>query len=208
MALEKEAKVAAVLLAAGGSSRMGEPKQLLPLESRPMVRHAALAVCEADLAQVVVVVGAQASAVQRALHGMPVEFVINEAWAKGMSTSLRAGLRVLRPEIEAALIVLADQPSLSSGLLRAIVARYQETGAAIVAPVYEGQRGNPVLFDRSLFADLLAVRGDQGGRALFARYRDRLEQFYTDDPGVLLDIDTRDDYDKVRKRHHDVEAKP
>jgi molybdenum cofactor cytidylyltransferase len=200
------AQVAAIVLAAGDSTRMGEPKQLLPLGGKPMVWHAASAACAAGLAQVVVVIGARASAVQQALEDLPVEFIRNETWSAGMSTSLQAGLRALRPEITAVLVVLADQPTLSPGLLQALVERYEETGAPVVAPFYKGQRGNPVLFDRAVFPELLAVKGDQGGRSLFARYREKLERFETDDEGVLLDVDTRQDYDKVRERKHDIEA--
>jgi molybdenum cofactor cytidylyltransferase len=208
MILESEAQVAGILLAAGGSTRMGKLKQLLPLGGRPMVSHAASALCKASLAQVVVVLGAQADEVQRALGELPVEFVINEAWTEGISTSLRAGMRALRPEIEAALIALADQPGLTPALLRAIVARYRETRAAILAPFYQGRRGNPVLFDRVMFSELLQIRGDEGGRELLARYGDRLERLDTDDSAAVLDVDTPYDYAQARQWHHDLEAEP
>jgi molybdenum cofactor cytidylyltransferase len=200
--------IAAVILAAGGSTRMGESKQLLPLGGKPMVRHTTEAVCAAGLDQVVVVVGARAEAVQQALDGLPVGFVLNEAWAEGMSTSLQAGLRALRPDIQAMLVVLADQPTLSPGLLRMLVQRYLASGAAIVAPFYQGQRGNPVLFDRAIFPELLAVKGDQGGRELFARHRDKVERLETDDAAVVLDVDTRHDYEKVRERQHGSQSQP
>jgi molybdenum cofactor cytidylyltransferase len=94
-------------------------------------------------------------------------------------------------------MVLADQPALTPELLNTLAKRYRATGAAIVLPVYQGRRGNPVLFDRALFADLLAVEGDQGGRAILARHASSIERVEVDDPSVLLDIDTRADYDKV-----------
>jgi molybdenum cofactor cytidylyltransferase len=191
--------VAAVVLAAGGSARMGQPKQLLPVGGQPMVRRVAEAACGAGLGQVVVVVGAHAGAVRDALAGLLVEVVANEDWAMGMSSSLRAGLRALRPEIEAALLVLGDQPALTSGLLAALVTHFHETGAPIVAPVYAGRRGNPVLFHRSLFAELLAVEGDQGGRALLDRHREKVELLAVDDPAVVLDIDTRHDYAQIQE---------
>jgi molybdenum cofactor cytidylyltransferase len=199
-------EIAAIVLAAGGSTRMGELKQLLPLGGKPMVRHTCETACAAGLGQVVVVLGAQAGDVQRALAGLPVEFVVNEGWAGGMSTSLRAGLRALRTEIEAVLIVLADQPTVSPEILRLIVDRYRATDAPIIAPYYHGQRGNPVLFSRTLFPDLLAVTGDRGGRDLFARHRDSLERLDTDDPAVVLDVDTRQDYKKVKSLHHDHQS--
>lgn len=194
----REIQIAAIILAAGGSARMGQSKQLLPIDGQPMVRQVTAAVCAADLAQVVVVTGAQAEGVSKALAGLPVEVVVNEAWAEGLSRSVGVGLRALRPEIQAALMVLADQPALTAELLNSLAARYRTTGAAIVVPVYQGRRGNPVLFDRSLFGELLAVEGDRGGRVLLARHGSRIEQVEVDSPAVLLDIDTRADYEKAR----------
>ncbi len=159
-----------------------------------MVHHVASAVAELGLAQVIVVTGAQAGAVGKVLADLPVDIVVNESWAEGMSSSMRAGLRHLSPEIQAVLLVLADQPGLTTDLLRSLVARYRATGALIVAPLYRGQRGNPVLFDRALFPELLAVRGDRGGRNLIARYPEQVEQVEVDDPAVIADIDSPEDY--------------
>jgi EmrB/QacA subfamily drug resistance transporter len=190
-------QVGAILLAAGGSSRMGQPKQLLPIGGQPMVRRVTEAVCETGLAQVVVVVGAHAKAVTAALGGLPVVIVANEDWAGGMSTSMRAGLLTLRPEIQAVLIALADQPGLTPDLLRTLIARHEASGAPITVPYYQGQRGNPVLFDGELFPELLAVEGDLGGRALFARYQEQIERVEVDDPAVIQDIDTLEDYERM-----------
>jgi molybdenum cofactor cytidylyltransferase len=187
-------QIAAIVLAAGGSARMGRPKQLLPIGDRPMVRHVTAAVAALGLAQVVVVTGAHAEAVSAALAGLPVQIVLNGAWAEGMSSSIREGLRALRPEIQAVLLVLGDQPALTPELLELLVARYRATGAPVVAPFYRGQRGNPVLFDRSLFPELSAVQGDSGGRLLLDRHRDDVERVDLDDPAVILDIDSPQDY--------------
>lgn len=192
-----EAEVGAIVLAAGSSSRMGQPKQLLPIDGQPMVRRVTEAMCESGLDQVVVVVGAHAKAVTAALAGLPVEIVTNQDWAEGMSTSLRAGLGALGPEVQAVLIALADQPALTPDLLRTLVARHQSSRAPITAPFYRGQRGNPVLFDRNLFPELLAVEGDRGGRALFARYQGQIECLEVDDPAVIQDIDTYEDYERM-----------
>jgi molybdenum cofactor cytidylyltransferase len=186
--------VGAVILAAGGSSRMGEPKQLLAIAGQPMVRRVTQTVCAAGLEQVVVVVGADAVRVEDALKGLPVQVVANYRWAEGMSTSLAAGLGALGPDVQAALVVLADQPGLTAELLRSLSDRYQATRAPIVAPFFRGRRGNPVLFDRALFAELQAVEGDQGGRALLTRYRDSVVGVAVDDAAVLIDVDTRQDY--------------
>ncbi|MBN1660018.1 MAG: nucleotidyltransferase family protein [Anaerolineae bacterium] len=191
---EPSSPVAAVVLAAGGSSRMGELKQLLPVDGRPMVRRAVEAACDAGLAQVVVVVGAGAPAVTTALEGLDVDVVRNDDWAEGMSTSLRAGLAALAPEIGATFVVLADQPGLSGNLLRRLVSRYKASGAPIVVPYYGGQRGNPVLFGRRFFAELARVEGDRGGRVILARHGDEVEAVDVDDVAVVRDVDTRQDY--------------
>ncbi len=197
--VETSFPVAAIVLAAGGSVRMGQPKQLLTIGGRPMVRRVAEVVCGTGLAQVVVVVGAGSAAVAQALAGLPVTIVVNEAWANGLSTSMRVGIRTLRPEIQAALIVLADQPALTPDLLKTLVVRYRATGAPIVAPFFRGRRGNPVLFDRMLFPELLAIEGDQGGRALLSRYGQQMERVDVNDAAVTIDIDTRQDYESVRE---------
>lgn len=189
--------VGAVVLAAGGSSRMGQPKQLLPVAGQPMVRRVVQALDSAGLAQVVVVVGARAEAVKQALEDLPVRIVRNRQWAEGMSGSLRVGVEALRPDIQAAFVVLADQPGLTPDLFRSLVSRYQATNAQIVAPFYGGRRGNPVLFDRVLFADLRAVEGDQGARAFLALHEDLVERVEVDTLAVLLDVDTRQDYDML-----------
>ena len=177
---------------------MGRPKQLLPIDGQPMVRRVVEAVCGANLAQVVVVTGAYAEEVGRALAGLPVELVANETWSAGMSASLRRGIGALRPGIHASLIALADQPALTSQVLSALVFRYCATRAPIVAPVCQGRRGNPVLFDRRLFAELMAVEGDQGGRTLLTRYAADVQHVEIDDPAVLFDVDTLQDYEEAQ----------
>jgi molybdenum cofactor cytidylyltransferase len=177
---------------------MEQPKQLLPVDGQPMIRRVAEAVCAAELAQVIVVIGAAADQVRLAIEGLPAEVVHNARWVEGMSTSVRAGIGALRAEIQAALVVLADQPRLTSGLVHQLVDCYLRTGASIVVPVYQGQRGNPVLFDRSLFPDLLRLEGDRGGRALFTHHAKQLKYLDVDDPTVIRDVDDWADYASIR----------
>ncbi len=162
-----------------------------------MVRLVTEVAVSAGLAQIVVVIGAHAEAVRAALAGLPVGLVLNEAWADGLSSSVRAGLRALDPGTQAALLVLGDQPALTADLLRLLVDRYLATGAPIVAPFYEGQRGNPVLFDRALFSELSAVEGDRGGRILIDRYQGRVERVDVEDAAVIMDIDSPQDYEGI-----------
>lgn len=195
--------MAAIVLAAGGSARMGQPKQLLHIGDRPMVRQVTEAVMAVGLAQVVVVTGANAEAVSAALADLPVDIVLNESWAEGMSGSIRAGLSALRSEIQAAMLVLGDQPALTPEVLEMLVARYQATRAHIIAPFYQGRRGNPVLFDRVMFSELLAVQGDRGGRLLVERHRDQVERVDLQDPAVIMDVDSPQDYERILEQQDD-----
>jgi len=199
MSLSDKIPIAAIILAAGASIRMGEPKQLLPVGGQPMVRRVAEAVCAASLAQVVVVIGANAEAVGQAVDGLPVEIVLNDRWPEGMTASLHAGLRALRPEIRAALVVLADQSRLAAKLIQALVDCYHTTGAPVIAPFYQGRRGRPVLFDRALFPELLAASDNKGRREVIARHRDQMARVEVGDPAVFRDIDTRQDYEEIRQ---------
>lgn len=199
MALSDKIPVAALVLAAGASTRMGECKQLLPVGGQPMVRRVTGAVCAAGLAQVVVVIGAHAEAVGQAVAGLPVELVLNDRWPEGMTSSLHAGLRALRPEIQAALVVLADQPGLTAELIRTMADHYRATGAPIIAPFHQERRGQPVLFGRELFPELLAAGDDQSRREIIARHWDEMARVEVEDLAILRDIDTRQDYEKVRE---------
>lgn len=187
--------VAAVILAAGEASRFGQPKQLLDWQGEPFVRRVARRALDAGLSPVSVVLGAYAEPVRAAVSGLDVRIVTNPRWAEGQSTSLQAGLGTLPADAGAALFLLADQPQVSAPLLRTLVDTHARTLAPIVAPLVEGRRANPVLFDRETFADLLTLRGDVGGRALFSRYP--LEYVPWLDAGLLLDVDTQEDYRRL-----------
>lgn len=189
-------RVSAVVLAAGASRRFGQPKQLLDWGGQPLVAHVVDVVLASQVNEVVVVVGHAGEAVRETLVGRPVKIVFNPDWEQGQSTSMQAGLKALGPETGAALFVLADQPGLTAAIIDRLLRRYRETLASIVLPAYQGRRGNPVLFDRSLFDELMAIRGDQGGRALIARYP--VEQVEMDEVAVVQDIDTVVDYEVLR----------
>jgi len=189
--------VAAVVLAAGHSERMGTVKQLLPMEgegSQPLLAHVVDQVLGGPFAQVVVVLGWQADRIRQTIAVRCASVVVNRAWAEGLSSSVRCGLDALGPEIQAVVFVLADQPGLTARLLRRLVAAYAETGAPIVAPAYRGRLGNPVLFDKALFDALGAQTGDKGGRDLLRRYREQVATVAVEDPREIWDLDTPEDY--------------
>ena len=162
--------IAGIVLAAGAARRFGSQKLLAPVDGVPLVRRSVERLLATSLDELVVVLGSQAEAVGAALDGLGVRTVVNPAYLAGMSTSLRAGLAALRPETDATVVALADQPGVGAAIVDRLVERYRAQRAPIVAPVYRGgTRGNPVLFDRSLFDELRAVTGDEGGRTVIAR---------------------------------------
>jgi molybdenum cofactor cytidylyltransferase len=193
--IEVHEPVAGVILAAGGSQRMGEPKQLLNWRGQTLIRHVITNAIKAKLSPIIVVLGAYFERIKQEIVDLPIQVVKNDDWRKGQSSSLRAGLDAIPDEIGAAVFLLADQPMISSSILSSLVKLHTETLAPIVAPRVHGQRGNPVLFDRVTFPDLRNIHGDMGGRALFTRYP--VTHLDVDDPQILYDIDTFDDYKKL-----------
>ena len=197
----KRPKVAAIVLAAGASTRCGQPKQLLPVGGKTMLQHVVDVVLASPVDQTIVVLGHRADEIGATLKDTPADIVTNEEWEAGLSTSVQAGLRAIRPDVQAALFVLADQPAITPEIIVALLGRYRETGAPIVVPTYQGKRGNPALFDRSLFAELFRVRDDQGGRQLIDRYGDRTERVEVDSEAVLVDVDTEADYHRFKEAY-------
>lgn len=194
-------RVGAVVLAAGQSARMGEPKQLLRVGERTVLERTLAHVRAADVGEIVLVLGDSAEEIRRELPaGLSdgLRIVVNQQYEEGMASSLREGLSALSKQMDAALIVLADQPFVRSETIDRIIERYRSSDAEIVIPVYDGQRGNPVLLDRSVFPEAMALRGDTGFRAIFGSHADGIEKIDVDDPGVLLDIDDRADYERLR----------
>ncbi|MBN2391141.1 MAG: HAD-IIA family hydrolase [Anaerolineae bacterium] len=196
-----ESTVAAVILAAGGSTRFGAPKQLLPWQGRPLIAHIADMAWTAGLSPVIVVVGAEAEQTVPALAGRDVGVLRNYRWQEGMSTSLSLGVAALPSTVEAAVFLPVDQPLVDARFLRTLVAYWKERVAGIVVPVgREGRRGTPVLFVRRYFAELANLSGDVGGRALFASYPDDLVTMPVADPDILADVDTPTAYEALLSR--------
>jgi molybdenum cofactor cytidylyltransferase len=192
-------ELAAVVLAAGLSRRMGRAKLLLTIEGRAVVRMAAENVLAAGVERIVVVSGTEQEAIADALAGLPVRFAINPTPEAGQGSSIAVGVAALPESADAALIVLGDQPFLSPEVIPALAAASARTGLPIVAPRYRDGRGNPVLFARAVFPELLALAGDRGARAMIERDRSRVAvvDFETSMPA---DIDTPEDYERLRGR--------
>lgn len=193
--------VSAVVLAAGQSERMGEPKQLLRLGGYTVIERVLASVRSAGVGEVVLVLGASAEAIQTqipvtALEGVKV--VVNNDYAQGMSSSLRSGLGTVGDSMAGALIVLADQPLVRAATIERIIGAYRDSRAEIVVPYYGGRRGNPVLLNRPVFAEAMALEGDTGCRAIFGNHAGAILEVTVDDEGVLLDLDSPEDYERLR----------
>jgi len=197
-----EGAIAAVVLAAGRASRMGSNKLIAELDGEPIVRRTVRTALGSRAHPVVVVTGHQADAVRGALAGLEVRIVHNPDFADGMSTSLRVGIAAVAPiGVDAALICLGDMPRLRPHHLDAVIDAYRAGDAnEIVVPTCDRKRGNPVLWPRHYFAEIGALTGDVGARALIDRHADHLRLVAIDDPAILLDVDTPAALDKLR--HH------
>lgn len=188
--------IAAVVLAAGTSSRLGTPKQLLPYHGRPVLAAAVQNLMDSPVDCVLVVLGHRAGEVAAALKGFPVEMVVNSRYATGQASSIKAGLAALGGGAEAALFALGDQPLVKPGTIKMLVEGYR-AGGGIVAPFYRGRRGNPVLFDRRFFNEMDFLEGDTGAREIMGKHPECFSRIDVPDPGVLLDIDTWEDYRRL-----------
>lgn len=183
-----------IVLAAGEARRFGTTKQLLPTGELTMVQQVASTAVRSRVGEVVVVLGHRAEKIAPLLKGYPVHLIFNPSWQEGMSTSLKAGLLGLSPQVRAALVLLADQPGVTSSVLQLLAKAYLETGKKIVVPYYQGRRGNPVLLDRSLWKEIFSLEGDKGARDLLNRYPEEVLSVEVDCAGVVEDIDTPEDY--------------
>ena len=185
-------QVAAILLAAGRSTRMGGPNKLTAeIGGRALVRIAAEQALASRASRVIVVTGHERARVEAALQGLPVRLVHNPDYAQGLSTSLKAGLAALPPQVDGAIVCLGDMPQVSAALIDRLLAAFDpERGSLVVVPTIEGKRGNPVVWSRRFVPDLMALEGDVGARHLIAAYADVVAEVPVDDAAALLDVDT------------------
>lgn len=206
MAVRREARlearsnsrIAAVILAAGVSSRMGEAKQLLRLGGQTVLDQVLQNVRDSRVDEIILVLGHAAETIKESIAFTNVTIVVNQDYRQGMGTSLRAGLSTLSAGIAAALIVLGDQPFVRSQTLNLLLDQYWQTKAQIVIPMYQGFRGNPVLLDRSVFPEVMALGGDIGCRAIFGNHLEGIVKLPVEDVGILLDLDSRDDFERLQ----------
>jgi molybdenum cofactor cytidylyltransferase len=189
--------IAAVVLAAGRSSRMGTPKLLLTLSGRSIVQHVLDNVRGSRCGEIVVVLGEAADRVGAEAAGDRVRLVVNERYPEGMGTSLAAGISALGPECEAAVILLGDQPRVTAGMINALIDAHERTGVPIVASRYGPVTGAPTLIGRALFPEARRLAGDGGGRLLIQQHPDLVAEVLLP-PSAAVDVDTPEEFARLK----------
>jgi len=190
--VQRAPSIAAVVLAAGRSTRMGaDNKLLMNLHGTPMVARTVEAIAASPAKPIIVVTGHEAKAIETALKGKPVTFAANPRFAEGLSTSLKAGLAAVPGDIDGVLICLADMPAVSAADIGKLIAAFNPTeGRAIVVPTHQGKRGNPVLFAQGFIDEMRQVEGDAGARTILSAHADAVYEVEMQDAGILADADT------------------
>jgi molybdenum cofactor cytidylyltransferase len=192
-----------ILVAAGASRRMGKPKQGLLFNGKTLVRIASETALGTGC-RLIVVTGASAGLVEKNLDGLDLRLVYNPEWESGMASSIRTGIEQLQDlpgEWRGAMMILCDQPFITSGHLLELIRTKEENAALIVASEYNGTLGSPVLFDATLFGELLLLSGDSGGKSILKKYAE--DVFSVPFPEGAYDVDTEKDYELLLKNEHD-----
>lgn len=199
--METTANVGAVILAAGSSSRMGTPKQTLQFQGNSLLRRAALAALGAGCRPIVVVMGAHADLCRRELDGLHVHEAFNAGWETGMASSVRAGMERLvsiDADVVAAVLLLCDQPHVTSDVISGLLAAHHATGRPLIASAYRGTFGVPALFSRTLFNELTQLQGTSGAKEIIKRHASDAQFLPFPEGGV--DVDTPDDFSSLIAR--------
>ena len=199
-AAESKRRVAAIVLAAGRSTRMGAVnKMLAEIGGKPLVRIAAEQAIASHAQPVIVVTGHEREKVGAALKGLPVRLVHNKDFAEGLGTSLKTGIGAVPEEADAAIVCLGDMPQVDVALINRLIAAFDpERGALVVVPNIEGRRGNPVVWSRRFFHDLMSIQGDVGARHLIGNYAEAVVEVPVAGDAALTDVDTPESLSAVK----------
>ncbi|GAA4467257.1 hypothetical protein GCM10023189_50610 [Nibrella saemangeumensis] len=190
-------QIGIVILAAGASTRMGSPKQLIEWQGQTLVRRITEVALATEYRPIVVVLGANKTSITAELEGLPVTLIENPHWEQGLSSSVKmglAGVYMTKKEFDAVLFLLVDQPKVDQALVEHIIATYQENDKGIIACRYGGKPGVPALFDRKYVEELLSLDGDNGAKWVMMQHRDDCLEIPFEDGAI--DLDTRQDVDK------------
>ena len=194
--------ISGIILAAGAAERMGRQKLLLNLNGKPILQWVLEAALSSELDEVVCVVR-ELEEIQQgiSLKHEKLGWAINERAAEGQSTSVIAGLKAINPQSEAALFLVGDQPLVKRDLIDGLIDLFRKTAALIVAPTFQGQTRNPVLFRKDLFPEFLKLTGDRGGRKLIEKYKDKAVFLQWKEEAPFLDVDRWEDYERLKRSH-------
>jgi molybdenum cofactor cytidylyltransferase len=186
--------IAAIVLAAGKSERMGSPKALLPFRGKTFLENILRAISQSSVQATVVVVGHHRSQIEEGLAS-PATVVFNPIYEQGMITSLQAGIRALAPDTSGALLFLVDHPLVDPDTIESLIS--QHAANRIVVPVFEGRRGHPVLFGSQVLQEILSLAPSQGANIVVRKDPSRIVQVPVNSPGILVDVDTPEDFQKL-----------
>jgi len=201
MKREEVKGTAGLVLAAGASTRMGRPKQLLPLGDRSLLDHVLRETLNSDLDLVILVLGHKAEEITEALKTdlshPKLRITVNSDYREGISTSIIAGLRVVEEDYEHLMVILGDMPLITSSLINLLIRRFLASGAPLGAVKMKNRRSHPVIFARGLYPELHQLRGDRGAKDLFLRYHDQVLLIEPEEDYDDRDIDTLQDYRRL-----------
>jgi molybdenum cofactor cytidylyltransferase len=187
--------VTAVILAAGGSSRMGKPKQMLEIEGKTLVSIVIENILSSIIDEVIIVTQSGLPLISDNEYP-EIKRVVNNAWQTGQSSSMKAGLNAADQKTDAVMFFMADQPMVEEDIINRLIIAFQETEKPIICPLYNGKKGAPVIFKRRLFEELNLIQGDRGGRDLLEVYP--VEYVNIDIPLAAMDVDTPEEFDKLK----------
>jgi len=190
-----------IILAAGSSSRLGTAKQLLPYAGTTLLQHSLQTALATNANTIVVVLGANAAIIKENIKNTTAHIVVNEEWQEGMASSIRCGIQALSnidPNVQGAILLVCDQPFVNTSLLNNLIVSHHKTGKPIVACNYENTFGPPVFFHKSIFPELLLLKGDKGAKNIVQQHAGEMGSILF--PEGNIDIDTADDYQKLSAR--------
>lgn len=194
-------KIGLILLAAGESSRLEHPKQLLNYAGQTLLEYSLDVARHADASPIVVILGADADLIEKKINNQDIHVVINNNWKEGMASSIRCGINELNrlfPDVEGAVVMACDQPYVTAALINWLIKVHHETAKPLVSCQYSDTVGIPSFFHKSMFPELLALEGDVGAKSLLLQNAEKLEIVHF--PEGKVDIDTEADYEKLKRR--------
>jgi molybdenum cofactor cytidylyltransferase len=196
----KNISIGVIVLAAGASRRMNEPKQLLEFEGKTLLRRTVETAVESIYKPVVVVLGANFERMKPEIEDLPVDIYFNESWQSGLSSSIKIGLENLlkiAPDSAASVMMLADQPLITANHINLFAEKFFQTKSSIIAAEYGETRGVPALFSRAIFEDFSHLSGDKGAKLIIEKYRENLSTINL--PEAAFDIDTPQDFSRLKQ---------